>query len=73
MSIPRFVLGHNALIGVDHVDREKDCLKPAFLRRLRIPEFCCWIWSREYSSRQSSSCNRAAEFLVMSQIFLSFQ
>ena len=28
MSIPRFVLGHNALIGVHHVDREKDRLKP---------------------------------------------
>ena len=29
MNIPRFVLGHNALIGVHHSDKNRDVLKPS--------------------------------------------
>ncbi len=33
MTIPRFVLGHNALIGVHHTDKERDNLKPSMSKQ----------------------------------------
>ena len=44
MDIPRFVLGHNSLIGVHHTDRSKDKLKPSLSKEdLDFLEFAVGI------------------------------